>query len=274
MIHSLLEQRLNAYLFTKMVALHWAIVLLLTWLTDASLAAPTEKPATTYQIGAAAIDVTPDGPVRLRGYAGRVTESEGIVQGLWAKALVIKSRQVELLQNDLQPVSSELETRFPIVNLQLKSIPNRAEWAARATAKDAARGGTIGYHARIHLQRLDRGEAIKTRVPLPIQTWSFADDLAIIFLGGEVVVDYSLRLKKEFDHRRIWIIAYANDVPCYIPSERVLREGGYEGGGAMRFHDWAAPFAPGLENRIVNEIHYLLGNPFKAATPEAREHCS
>ena len=42
MIHSLLEQRLNNYLFMKMVALHWAIVLLLTGLTDASPAAPTE----------------------------------------------------------------------------------------------------------------------------------------------------------------------------------------------------------------------------------------
>ena len=93
MIHSLLEQRLNNYLFMKMVAFHWAIVLLLTGLTDASPAAPTEEPVTTYQIGAAAIDVTPDYPVRLRGYAGRVTESEGIVQRLWAKALVIKSPQ-------------------------------------------------------------------------------------------------------------------------------------------------------------------------------------
>ena len=113
MIHSLLEQRLNAYLFTKMVALHWAIVLLPTWLTDASLAAPTEKPATTYQIGAAAIDVTPDGPVRLRGYAGRVTESEGIVQGLWAKALVIKADRSNCCRTICSQFQASLRHVFP-----------------------------------------------------------------------------------------------------------------------------------------------------------------
>ena len=53
---------------------------------------------------------------------------------------------------------------------------------------------------------------------------------------GEVVVDYVLRLKKEFDAGRLWVTAYANDVPCYIPSERILREGGYEGGGAMVYY--------------------------------------
>ena len=121
----------------------------------------------------------------------------------------------------------------------------------------------MGYHAKIHLQRLDRGEPIKTRVPLPVQTWTFADDLAIVFLGGEVVADYSLRLKAELDRKRVWINSYANDVPCYIPSERVLKEGGYEGGDAMIFHDWASPFLPGLERRIIDEVHYQLGESFR-----------
>ena len=52
----------------------------------------------------------------------------------------------------------------------------------------------------------------------------------MVFLPGEVVVDYVLRLKKEFDPARLWVTAYANDEPCYIPSERILKEGGYEGG--------------------------------------------
>ena len=40
-------------------------------------------------VGVAKVDVTPDYPVRLPGYAGRKTESEGILQPLWAKALAI-----------------------------------------------------------------------------------------------------------------------------------------------------------------------------------------
>src|SRR3712207_8736102 len=44
--------------------------------------------------------------------------------------------------------------------------------------------------------------------------------------------------------------AYSNDVPCYIPSERVLKQGGYEGGGAMVYYDLPGPFRPGLEQPI------------------------
>jgi len=40
-------------------------------------------------VGAARIDITPDGPIRLTGYAGRKTESEGVAQRLWAKALAL-----------------------------------------------------------------------------------------------------------------------------------------------------------------------------------------
>jgi len=99
-----------------------------------------------------------------------------------------------------------------------------------------------------------------------VQTWTFGDDLAMVFLAGEVVVDYSLRLKREFDASRLWINAYANDVPCYIPSERILKEGGYEGSaiGSMVYYDKPAKFAPGVENQIVSVVHDLLPHQFSA----------
>src|SRR5262249_13875028 len=125
--------------------------------------------------------------------------------------------------------------------------------------------GTVGYHARVQLGRLDRGEKLQTKIDYPIQTWAFGDKFAMVFLPGEVVVDYSLRLKRELDHERLWINAYANDVPCYIPSERVLREGGYEGGGAMVYYDRPTRLKPGLEDKIVGEVRRQLGDSFRAA---------
>src|SRR5438309_11288251 len=44
-----------------------------------------------YQIGVAKIDITPSYPIRLCGYAVRKTESQGIAQHLFAKALAIGS---------------------------------------------------------------------------------------------------------------------------------------------------------------------------------------
>src|SRR5262249_58837319 len=85
----------------------------------------------------------------------------------------------------------------------------------------------------------------------------------MVFLPGEVVVDYSLRLKRELDGLRLWINAYANDAPCYIPSERVLKEGGYEGGGAMVYYDLPGPFRPGLEKKIIDAVHDQLHTHFR-----------
>ncbi len=90
----------------------------------------------------------------------------------------------------------------------------------------------------------------------------FGDGLAMVFLPGEVVVDYSLRLKKEFGSSRLWINSYANDVPCYIPSERILKEGGYEGGDAMIYYDRPTRLAMGTEERIVSAVHELLPQKF------------
>ena len=83
----------------------------------------------------------------------------------------------------------------------------------------------------------------------------------MIALGGEVVVDYSLRLKRELGGPgSVWVAGYSNDVLGYIPNERVLREGGYEGLQASRLGSLhPSPWAPGLEEQIVAKVHELHG---------------
>ncbi len=42
----------------------------------------------------------------------------------------------------------------------------------------------------------------------------------------------------------------------------MLKEGGYEGGGAMIYYDLPAPFAPGLEDKIVGAVKEQIGKTF------------
>lgn len=161
------------------------------------------------------------------------------------------SREVQrMMCEELAPVSNPPLGFLKRINLPLAPPRTRQEWENRATRNDA-----VGYHARVNLARLDAGETLPTSIEYPIQTWIFGEELAMVFLAGEVVVDYAIRFKREFDGSRIWIHAYANDAPCYIPSERVLKEGGYEGGGAMIYYDKPQVFAPGLEAKIMGAIH-------------------
>ena len=89
-------------------------------------------------------------------------------------------------------------------------------------------------------------------------TWRLGD-LTWIFLGGEVVVDYSLRLKRNLGTSRTWVSGYCNDVMAYIPSSRVLKEGGYEGGGAMLYYGLPSPWADSVEDDIVGTVGKVLG---------------
>ena len=166
----------------------------------------------------------------------------------------------ELLSKNLTPLHGKLEGRTKQISLPFDTMPTRQEFEAKAADTNAH--FAIAYHARKQLARLDRGEKLQSELPYLVQTWNFGDELALVFLPGEVVVDYSLRLKKEFDAARLWVNGYANDVPCYIPSKRVWREGGYEGGGAMIYYDRPTRLAENAEELIISAVHDLMPKTF------------
>ncbi len=167
----------------------------------------------------------------------------------------------QVLSQKVVVVSGALVCRTRQIELPFDKLPPRETWEKKARQTDYE-----GYYARVNLAKLDRGEVLPTKLDYLVQTWNFGDDLAMVFLPGEVVVDYALRLKQEFDAARLWVNAYANDVPCYIPSERILKEGGYEGGGAMVYYDRPAPLAPGVEGLIIDTVHRLVPESFQRNT--------
>jgi hypothetical protein len=162
-----------------------------------------------------------------------------------------------LLATSLTPLPGRIAARFKQIELPLGPRPDREALEKRAKAT-----GPAAFLARSLLEKLERGESLPATVPYPVQTWCFGDEMAMVFLGGEVVVDYALRLKWEIDAARLWVTAYSNDVPCYIASKRVLDEGGYEADLSMTFYGKPARFAPETEDLIVRTVHELLPAAF------------
>lgn len=168
------------------------------------------------------------------------------------------AREVQrVISSALTPLPGHVAAKFRMIALPLAPRPSREELEKRAKLP-----GSEGFFARTLIERLDRGEVLPASVPYPVQTWCFGDDLAMVFLGGEVVVDYALRLKWEIDAKRLWVTAYSNDVPCYIASKRVLAEGGYEADLSMVFYGRPARLAPEAEDLIVRTVHELLPDSF------------
>ncbi|MBL9190294.1 MAG: neutral/alkaline non-lysosomal ceramidase N-terminal domain-containing protein [Opitutaceae bacterium] len=152
-------------------------------------------------------------------------------------------------------VRGPLRSGYATVALDYAPLPTRAEWQARLASKDR----TEADHAKRFLAKLDAGESLPTSYPCPVQVVRFGEDLVLAAIGGEVCVDYSLRLKRELaGPAAVWVAGYSNDVMGYIPSSRVREEGGYEGETAMRFSfTHPGPWAPTLEERIVEKVNAL-----------------
>ena len=171
------------------------------------------------------------------------------------------SEAKRLVLGEMKPLTGEVKCQTKQINLAFDTLPSRGEWEKLAASPTPA----IAYHAKKNLARLDRGEALPTTLPYLVQRWSFGDGMAMVFLPGEITVDYSLRIKREYDHSRMWVNGYSNDVPCYVPSRRVLEEGGYEGGGAMIYYDRPTKFALDVEERIMGAVKAVIPEVFQAA---------
>jgi hypothetical protein len=116
-------------------------------------------------------------------------------------------------------------------------------------------------HAKRMIEAIDQGRPIRADYPYySVHALALGDRLTMAALSGEVVVDYAIRLQRELggEGRALWVAAYANDVLGYIPSVRVLREGGYEGGEAFYGSTWPVPFAEDVESIVVKAAHEVV----------------
>ena len=158
----------------------------------------------------------------------------------------------EVLDKPMRPVESGLRTAFETIELDFQGPPTRDEL-------DAAAAGS-GYRARWAkrlLRQLDDGQPFAKSYPYPVQVWPLGGKQLWISLGGEVVVDYSLRFKTTYGPTT-WVAGYANDVMAYIPSRRVWEEGGYEAGAFEVYGLPTLRWAPGVEKHVVDSVQRLV----------------
>ncbi|MGH7199679.1 MAG: neutral/alkaline non-lysosomal ceramidase N-terminal domain-containing protein, partial [Planctomycetaceae bacterium] len=153
-----------------------------------------------------------------------------------------------------KPLTGPLRLAYEEVVLEFAAAPTREE-----LEKLAETGNRYDRRkSALLIEQLDTAGRINSEYSYPVQVVRIGDELTMVALAGEVVVDYSLRLKRELNDPIIWIAGYSNDVFGYVPSVRVLKEGGYEGGGAMRYTTLPGPFAESVEERIIAKVHELV----------------
>lgn len=164
----------------------------------------------------------------------------------------------DVLTHEMQPVAAKLKTDFREISLPFATLPTREQVEKDAQLQEPKDRYTAA-RAKLLLTQMADGKPLSPTYPYAVQAWRLGDDIQFITLGGEVVVDFALRLKRELRGQRTWVAGYSNDVMAYIASRRVLQEGGYEGGGAMVYYGLPAAWAPESEDLIVAEAKRQAG---------------
>jgi hypothetical protein len=174
---------------------------------------------------------------------------------------IMAAAVAQVLNRQMRPLSGPLTGAFGYADIPFQTPPTKE--ALQERLKTAT--GMPARHARLLLGVIEREGRIYDRYPYPVQVWQFGESsakagssLTLIALGGETVVDYALRFKAEYGWEDTWVAGYSNDVMGYVPSLRVLKEGGYEGGGAMVNYGRPGPLGPAVEETIAGKVAELV----------------
>jgi len=158
----------------------------------------------------------------------------------------------EVLKSGMEELKPKLETRYEEIDLAFGELPTREQ--IEEDTKSSNR--FVASRANNLLKSWDKDGGLSPTYPYPVQVWKLGDTINFVILGGEVVVDFSIRLKTEIDGN-VWVAGYSNDVMAYIPSLRVLQEGGYEGAGAMVYYGLPTAWSEQVEEHIVTTVKKL-----------------
>ncbi len=157
-----------------------------------------------------------------------------------------------VMDGHLMSVQGPIRTAFVTTNLpfaphtrdKFEALKNDPVLAKRKTAEAM-------------LRAYDDGRPVRS-IAYPVQAIRFGSAVAILALGGEVVIDYDLRAQREYPKHKLVVAGYSNEVMCYIPSKRVLAEGGYEAVDSMVYYGQPGPFTADVEELIFDAIHRVM----------------
>lgn len=165
---------------------------------------------------------------------------------------MLASAVEETLMQKTGKLAPKLATKVKTVHLEIGPLPPDEELENLAANPRNYRGRWAARMIRLKAE----GRIDKT-YPYPLQAWRLGN-LLWITMGGEVVVDYSLKFKREYG-AKTWVTAYCNDVMAYIPSLRVLEEGSYEGHTSMAVYGITGDrWKPNVEDLVTAGVRELV----------------
>jgi hypothetical protein len=151
------------------------------------------------------------------------------------------------------PVHGPLNAAAGVATLRFQKPPTLAEYEAMLPGRSAQYLREVQHQ----IDLLKAGKPQISEYPYSMQVWRFGSGQTFIIMSSEVVIDYQIKFKQKYGVDSTWVLAYANEHIAYIPSRRVLEEGGYEGTLGMLECGFPSPFTDDIESSITRTVEQL-----------------
>ena len=162
---------------------------------------------------------------------------------------VIQALNAGLEQVKPKLCAQTIETEWPME-------PNIGRSGYEALLSDPDTDRTVRLWAEEKLACLDRGCALPTAVPITVHGVQLGKGLRIIGLEGEAVAELGHLIADFYGDGITFPLGYSDGAQLYLPTSRMLDEGGYE---VVSYYEYRqpAPLAKGMETILRDALSQL-----------------
>ena len=162
----------------------------------------------------------------------------------------------EAIDGEQIPIDGSLHCAYDEITLDFVPPPDRKVIEENVKSDNTE----IKHKAAYFLDLLNRNEEIESTLSFPLHVIRFGKDVLFVGLSGEPVAGYSVKLKSEYlTHKFVWVAGFCDYDFGYLPTWKVLREGGYEGGELFeRATHFPGPFTETVEKRVLDGVQRLV----------------
>ena len=184
-------------------------------------------------------------------------EPRGTIEQARTHGEALGKEVCRVLDGPLTPVVGPLRVAYAQVDLPLQQLSREQIEGYRDRPNFQA------WQARHMLEVLDAGERLPTRYTAPVAVWRFGKDLTLAALPGEPVAEYATLLRQALGPEGLWISGYNNDCFGYLPSAKVVAEGGHEAIGVTLWawsrdlNSMVGFFEPRVQDVVVDAVRRL-----------------
>lgn len=162
---------------------------------------------------------------------------------------------IAAVQRGLAPVTPDIRTHVAEMQWALQPLPDRAA-LEKAAADDTVRHKQRMSWGREMLERLDRYGGLPTHVSIGLHGLQIGRGVRLIGLEGELVADLGNLILREYDRGITFPLGYVDGCQLYLPSDRLIDEGGYEVHSFWEYH-WPAPLAKGVDASLRRALQTM-----------------